>query len=673
MGNSAQQIIMKIIAEDAQPVTELRKSVPPNVAAAVAKSLEKLPADRFGSAAEFGAALTDGHFTIASGAHPHQSSGRHRRLVNRTLIAAVVGLAVLAAWGWARGRWNRAGTVAWNYVALGNDLKPMPGSPLALSPDGTMLVIRDDQPGGLLWLKRRDQLNPVPIAGTESAMVPVFSPDGQWVAYVVGQQLKKVSPDGGASITVADSAGGGNGYGGAAWLDDGTIVYTNPGLGELRRVGAAGGASSLVLDDTLLGSGGIGHPVALPGARGVLFQYCLSGCVALSIHVLDLETGTSRLLLDDVVQAWYLPTGRLLYVRRDGVALVAPFDLDRLEITGEGIPVLENVATITANGFAPLTWSPSGSMVYLSGNGTQDELSVVRVDRDGAITPVDDTWAGAFNSLSPSPDGTQLAMSVGFGSRIDIWIKDLDGPFTKLSFGKSDRRPAWSPDGRLVAFIRDSVAGSGGMVYAKLADGTGGDTLLAHIGRQVQEIAWSPDGDWLVLRTDNTTAGSGDLVGIPLAAGGEPVPLVATRFTELHPAVSPDGQWLAYTSDESGANEVYVRPFPNTAAGRRQVSNGGGSQPVWSASGDELFYLDGDATLMAAPVRGGAIFRTDTPRPLFNTAGLVNDPFHQGYSTLPDGSGFLFLSSGAVTAAAGSARIVWLDGWKEAFEARMGN
>ncbi len=669
--SSAQQIIMKIVTEEAQPVTKARKAVPPNVAAAVAKSLEKLPADRFASAAELASALGDRHYAhgVATTLAPSPGSGTAGPAAKWVMIVSVIGLALFGAWGWARA-WRSENTPGrWQYITFGANLEPLSGAPaMALSPDGTILAFRENQPDGLLWLKQRDRLDPVPIPGTERALGPVFSPDGGWIAFIADSRLKKVRVTGGTVVTLSDSVDG-SGYGGAAWLDDGTIVYSNPTLSELHRVSATGGTKTVALRDSALFGGGIGHPVALPDSRGVLFQYCSSGCVNLSIRVLDLETGDQRRLLDDVAHAWYLPDGRLLYVRRDGVAVAARFDLDRLEVTGEAIPVLEGVRVVSERGFAPLVWSPSGTMVYIRGTGPSNEDIVVRVDRDGVISPLDTTWSGSFNGLNLSPDARRLAVGAGRGSAINIWIKDLDGgPFTRLTFGNGDRRPAWSPDGELVAFIRDSGVTSA--VYGRRADGSGGDTLLASLDRQVQEVAWSPDGAWLVLRTDNATAGAGDLIGIRMDGAGAPVPLLASRFTEAHPTLSPNGKWLAYTSTESGVNEVYVRPFPATETARWQVSNGGGSEPVWSASGNELFYLDPNLMLMVARVRGGTTFLAETPQPLFSVLGMQIDGFHQSFVALPNDNGFLFLRSRGL---AERPPIVWLDGWAEAFETRVAN
>jgi serine/threonine-protein kinase len=262
-------------------------------------------------------------------------------------------------------------------------------------------------------------------------------------------------------------------------------------------------------------------------------------------------------------------------------------------------------------------------------------------------------------------------VSVGSGSAFNIWTKPSGpGPTTRLTFGNRDRRPTWSPDGRLVAFVRDSANTSA--VWARPADGSGPDHVVARIDRMVQEAAWSPDGRWLVVRTDNTLFGAGDLVGVPVRATGDSaaVPLTTGSFTELHPAVSPDGRWLAYTSNESGQNEVYVRPFPGAHGVRWQVSNGGGTSPVWSADGRELYYLDPDPRVVAAAIPAGSAFQVTSLTPLFDASGFIYDAFHQSFAVTPDGD-FLFLRPRGLSDDGRRLRIVWVENWFADIEARL--
>jgi Tol biopolymer transport system component len=670
-GPSAQAIIARVVTEEPRSLTVQRKTIPPHVEAAVQVALSKLPADRFGTAAQFAEALEKPGLTLpvtrAYAAAAAPGDRRWRRYFWAAAAFALVSVAV-GGWGWLRAAAASRQTASWQYVALGDSVAIWTGDPsMALSPDGSSFVFKEERQEGRLWIKRRGALEPTPITGTDRALNPVFSPDGEWIAFVSEGHLKKVRTAGGSTLTLADSAAGG--YGGVAWLDDGTLLYVTPTLQGLRRVSATGGPSTVALRDAALaGGGGIGSPTPLPGARGILFQYCSSACLTMSLHSLDLRTGHEKRLLDDAIQGWYLPDGHLLYVRRDGAVLLAPFDLRRLEISGPAVPVLEGIQVNTYNGFALLAWSASGSLIYVRGAGSADNM-LVRVGRDGVSTPIDSSWYGQFNSFALSPDGRRLAVGSGAGAQLNIWVKQLDrGTFTRLTFGGADRRPFWSPDGRTVAFVRDSANSSA--VYGRPADGSGQDRLLARLDRQVQEAVWSRDGQWIVMRTDNGTAGAGDLVGLRTSGDSTPVPIVASPFTELHPGLSPDGRWIAYVSNESGINEVYVRPFPTAGGGRWQVSNGGGSAPRWSPNGRELFYMDARGRLIAAQVQSTPTFAIAGLTPLFDASRFVVDVFHQSYEVTPDGRFFIFASPRQANGLRGP-QLVWVDHWFSDLRARL--
>jgi serine/threonine-protein kinase len=669
-GATAQAIVARVLTENPRPMLPQRHTIPPQVEAAVLTALEKLPADRFATAADFAEALTSTNYAprttvaMASAAAPGTATWKRRFGIAAGLAALAT---LLAAWGLVRARRLADQPTTWQYIALGDSVVPNLATPgMALSPDGSLLVVKDPRQNGLLWAKRSGVLEPTAIPGTERATNPAFSPDGDWLAFVADQRLRKLRVSTGAIVTLADSAA--SGFGGAAWLDDGTIVYIPPDLNRLIRVSAAGGPGAVVMDNKELQGIGLGYPHPLPHARGVLFQGCTSGCVTMSLRVLDLKKGTQKLLVNEAAEGWYLPSGHLLYTLRSGTALVAPFDLDRLEVTGTAVPVIERVLVL--NGFAQLVWSPSGSVVYASGESPNNELVMMRVSRAGVPTPVDSSWVGRFTSLALSPDGRRLAIGAGSGAGdLNVWIKQLDrGPVTRLSFGGGDRRPVWSPDGRMVAFVRDT--GGTSIITARYADGSRPDTMLAKLDRQVQEVEWTRDGKWLVMRTDNGNAGAGDLVGKRLQGDTTPVVLVASPFTELHPAVSPDGRWLAYTSNESGNNEVYVRPFPNTNDGRWQVSTAGGRAPRWSRDGKELFFVDRSFQLVSALVTTSPAFAVGTIRPLFSVTGYALDDFHTAYDVTPDGK-FIIAAPRQLAAAARPPQLVRVDHWFRDLSARL--
>jgi serine/threonine-protein kinase len=662
-GSTAQAVVARVLTEATRPILPQRHTIPPEVEAAVLTALEKLPADRFATAAQIAEALnarTTGGTQITPRAEPVERGASVARWRIAAGVATLVALAALifAGWGWRRST-TAAAPLTRTIVLLGDSTTPLTTVPsMALSPDGSVLVYRDAAPNRGLWLKRRDQLQAAPLPGTERATNPVFSPDGAWIAFVSAGRLKKVSVAGGTVVTIADSAAGG--YGGAAWLDDGTLVFTAPRIDEFRRVGASGGAVTRAFRAASLGGRGFGMPVALPQSRGFLFQGCTSGCVTMGIYVVDLRTGKEKLLLPDAAHAQYVGHGRLLYVRRDGTVLLAPFDLDRLEVKGSGAPVADGVRV--GNGYAVLAASTSGTLVYVRGSGNSAETLPVRVTAAGVATPIDTAWYGPLSSLALSPEGGRLA--AGMGARdgdLNIWIKQLDrGPVTRLTFGGRDRRPAWSPDGRTIAFVRDT--GTGSVIMARAADGSSADRVLARIPNQPQEIVWAGDGSWLVLRTDNAMPDAGDLIGVRTTGDTTPVPLVATPFAELTPAVSADGRWLAYASNESGNLELYVRPFPNTSSARWQVSVNGGSEPRWSRDGKTLYFLDGSKRMLAAHLKGGAEFAVMGVDPLFDASVFRLDDVHQSYDVTADGR-FVFLSPGNELGAAATPRVVWVDGW----------
>jgi serine/threonine-protein kinase len=670
-GPTAQAIIARVMTEEPRSLTIQRKTIPPHVEAATLTALAKLPADRFATAAQLADALArPGATTVVTPVRGARGAAPRSRLRAQAVTIApwLVALAALAGGVWAWRSRPAPDHATWMYITVGDTLPPNTFVPsLAISPDGGALVVGETGLPGRVWLKRRDQLDAEAITGAEGVIYPNFSPDGQWISFVDNNSIKKVRLGQGGITTIVDSVDAP--FGGHAWLEDGSLVYAGPQLHELSRVSGSGGPRTTVLLDSTLAGRGVANLSALPRSRGVLFTECTSGCVTTSIHVLDLKTGRQHGVMDDALAAWYLPTGDLLYVRRDGTALAAPFDLGKLRITGPAVPVLQNVV-VTA-GTVNLAVSRAGTLLYVRGSAGAGDFQTVRVTRDGRATAIDSSWHGAYNSFALSPDGRRLAMGVGLAAgTLGIWVKQLDrGPFTRLSFGGQDRRPVWSPDGRNVAFIRDTL--NTGFVYVRPADGSMPDRLLLRLDRQVQEVSWSPDGRWLMARTDNGQRGAGDIVGVRTSGDTTPVPLVASQFTELHPAVSPDGRWLAYTSNESGANEVYVRPFPATNGARWQVSNGGGTQPRWSHDGRELFFLDAKNRLMSAEIRRSTTFDVGDLRPLFDASAYAIDNFHTSYDVLPGGGGFVFnrqVRLGRET----MTRLVLVDNWFADVRGRTG-
>ena len=673
MGNSAQAIIMKIVTDTARPVTELRKLVPPNVAAATAKSLEKLPADRFESAAKFGEALANLAFATPT-THPvgvATAAPSRAPMDSVKLVLAVVAtvLAVTTAWGWLR---SIPKPVSRYSIALPEDeaLAQTAWARVAISSDGERLVYSGlTSQGPRLLVRARDQLHAISLPGTEDAVNPFFSPDGNRVGFfttISPREIRVVSLAGGPPITVVDSLVG---LPGATWGPDGYIYFDAAGVGPLLRVPASGGMPEPIATlDTAQGEQQHNWPDALPNGRGVIFTINRAGPgigANMDIAVLNLSTGKHTVLARGAY-ARYAASGHLVYATDDGTLMVAPFDQDKLALTGEASALIEDLA-IGLAGSVDLAVSASGTLVYATGEVLSDPHELVLVARDGTAEEIDPGWVGNFSSVALSPDETALAVTVDGPNTSQIWVKQLPrGPFTRLSLeGRINNRPRWMPDGRAVTFLsnRSDLGVFASEVYVRRADGSALAERLVDAERPLREALVSRDGAWLVART---TSPNPDIVAYPLRSDGEPIPLVATDAQEFAPALSPDGRWLAYMSDESGGPEVYVVPFPNTSEARWAVSTGGGGSPIWARNGRQLFYRNADAELVAVEVIPGPTFAMGERRVLFST-----QPYRDvsgNYDVTEDG-GFVMIR---LRGAQSSGELIVVENWFEELKGKVG-
>jgi len=679
-GGSAQAIVMKIVTEDVQPVAELRKSVPPHVAAATAKSLEKLAADRFESAAKFAEALANPAFTLptapGTAVIPEAGSDWKQRFA---LPFAAFAAVMTVLFVWAVSRPQPPKPVSRYSIALFSDkaAAALQGFPVALgaaiAPDGSAIVYADFVGDQLqLVLKLGNDLVRTPLAGTGGGAVPFFSPDGRWIGFVADGKLRKVPSGGGAAITLADSA---QPLGGT-WLDDGTIVFVGSNFG-LRRVNEAGGDVEVIVSPAELGRGA-GLPRGLPDARGVLFTACPSpACTISGVYVYDARADTVRLLFEEAFGVWYVPTGHVVYARSAGGLFAAPFDLRALEVTGAAIPVLENLQP------PELTFSQEGTALYVLGEVVAVGVhEVVWVDRAGRATPVHPGWTfqsgGANWGMALSPDQERLALKIQTDLGSDVWIKQLpDGPLSRFTFDDGeDRMPRWTADGQYVTFL--SIRGDHLLdLYRRRADNTGEAELLVDYERTLAQGFYSPNGEWVVLRTAGVPGvrGGRDILGLRPGIDTIPVPLVVTENDEQAPAVSPDGRWLAYLSDETGRNEVFVRPFPDTDRGKWQVSEGGATAPLWAHNGRELFYMSADRNMMVAEIQAGPPFSVGQRRVLFR----VDQQYEMGvvagsYDIAADDQRFLMrrVAVGTDDEAGDTRRLILVQNWFEELKAKVG-
>ncbi|MEO5824865.1 MAG: protein kinase, partial [Gemmatimonadales bacterium] len=410
-GPSVQAIVARIMTEQPRSLSAQRRSIPPGVEDAVLNALEKLPADRFASATEFAAALSNQSVaTITTSRTRGVAIAKRSNRTTLALGAVTVLSLVAAAAAWLRP--TAEPTPNWQTIVVSDTLEvDFPGSFLSLSPDGKHMLFRKAIQNSPLWLKRADRLDAVAIPGTVRGAAADFSPDGEWVAFTADRQLKKVRLDGGASMLLADSAASQEYL--IAWLDDNTIVYPSPDGTSLRRVNASGGGYTVAFRDTTMLGYGLVNTTALPDARGVLTTVCTSNCATSALSVIDLRSGTLTRLLPDVLKGWYLPTGYLLYVKTDFTAMVAPFDLKTLGITGPATAVLEGTTIHASFRTLPfLSVSRTGTLLYARSRGG-GAAELVRVNRQGVATPIDTSWSGPFNSFALTNDGRRMAVGTG--------------------------------------------------------------------------------------------------------------------------------------------------------------------------------------------------------------------------------------------------------------------
>ena len=454
------------------------------------------------------------------------------------------------------------------------------GRDLAIAPDGTRIVYVGAN-GTALVVQALDQLIPTVLTGLGAPSHPVFSPDGQWIAFFDGATaLKKVPTTGGPAVTLSVIKGPPNG--GANWTADDTIIFVNGDQGTgLLRVRAAGGEPEVLSrPDRSQGEMWHYHPEVLPGGRAVLFTILPSGTGENQVAVLDLRTGWRKVLVRGGSQAQYVPPGYLVY-QMGGTLWAVAFDLGRLAILGSPVPVVEGVVTAGARTGADFSVAADGTMVYVPAAAqTGSHRMLVWVDRQGreqalAAPP------RAYVYPRLSPNGTRVAVAVA-DQENDVWIWDLsrETPLRRFTFDAGfDLYPVWTPDGRRLLWGVGGARGAPPNLYSQAADGSGAAERLTD-GPNTQYISYplaiSPDGTRLVVREDRPGTGL-DLALLTLNGEWRITPLIRTASSEGNGEISPDGRWLAYESDESGRKEIYVRPFPvwwTRAAGRSRFRVG---------------------------------------------------------------------------------------------------
>ena len=520
-----------------------------------------------------------------------------------------------------------------------------------LSRDGTRLAYTEFTGAtARIMLRMTDQTEAKLLPGGDNAGGAVFSPDGQWLAFLGGDgrvtRLKKIPVAGGTQITLCDCVADGA----ISWGDDGTIVFSQGKT--LMRVSDAGGTPQiLTTPDQKKGETAHLLPYFLPGARALLFTITMGNTS--QIAVLDLKKRSYHTIVNSGSNARYVPTGYLTYVR-GGALFAVPFDAKRLMVTGSETPVADGLASVIADG-GEYAFSDTGLLAYMAGEDQGGKTTLGWIDRKGVAQPFSEGKRWGTGRLSP--DGLRIANSLNTdGNAGDIWIYEVERrTLNRLTSQGTSLNPIWTPDGRRVAYSA-TVSGKSG-IYWVPADGSGKPELLAETNSVVVPNSWTPDGKTLVYSQPGTDKQS-HLWKLSVAGDGperKPVLLHDNSFGESNGQISPDGRWLAYSSNESGENNIYLQPFPGPGP-KAPVSTQGGAAPRWARSGKELFYWNLARTdLMAVDIQTAPVLRLGLPQQLFKSfSGTTWDP-------APDGQRFLIELFGTGSVVRMEAVDNWFD------------
>ncbi len=638
-GTSPASVTAAILSSDPRPVSTLRPDLPRALDRLVKGCLAKSPDERWQSAHDVFlqiSAVTEGG--PAEGVS-RPAPGR-RRFERLAWGAAVAVLLVLLGVVGLRPRGTAPRAVRFtipppdgcSFNFTGRD-----GGPPAVAPDGRRLVFVATTAGGrrLLFVHPLDGLVSEPLAGTDGAIYPFWSPDSRFIGFFADGRLKKIAVTGGAAQTLCDAplARGGT------WSRDGVILFTPGPYDPLFAVPSGGGTPTAVtkLDDERR-EGTHRWPVFLPDGRHFLFlarsSVAKADNSANALWVGSLEKGAIRMLRRCNSSVAYVPPGDILFVS-EGTLVTAPFNAKRLEFTGEARPVASNVQNYLNTSSAVFSWG-GGVLAYQA--GTAPAVSrLVWFDRAGHVagsagTPDD------YEDPEISANGREIV-----SMRIDrttggssIWLADsAEGPFRRLTFaGSFQHTPLFSPDGTRIAY--ESDIGRASEFHLTQASGIGADELLLSLNELAWLTDWSPDGRLLAYQSRSPRT-KWDIWVLPLTGERKATAFLNSEANETGGRFSPDGRWMAYSSDETGTEQVYVVPFPGPG-GKWQVSSDGGSQPRWSRDGKELFYLARDRKLMSVPITQGATVGSSPPRPLFETRSRYTGT---AYDVSRDGQRFL--------------------------------
>jgi Tol biopolymer transport system component len=615
-GDSAASMIGSILKDEPAALSKRQPLVPVALEDIVSQCLVKDRESRWQSARDLGSALK----WVTHGTTP-PSATRSRRAAwpLAVIMAALAAILVFRVTNAPKALAEPTqflvlppdgGTFSGDGIAGSNNPSPQ----VSIAPDGRRLafiaVLADGRPR--VWIRSRDSVTARPLAGTEGAARPFWSPDGRYIGFFAGAKLKTILADGGPVQILCDAV---NPRGGT-WNKDGVIVFA-AGFGDgLRRVSATGGPPTATTEiDPARGELSHRWPQFLPDGRHFLYLSLNATRGQAGIYVAALDSKERVRILDTDFHAEFSEPGYILFVREGGL-LAQRFNPETLQTSGDASPLADHVGSGPATGEA--AFSVARDALVYADSIEPPVTQLTWTDRSGKAQDLIGT-PGRFESPALSADWKRVAAHRSDPvSGIDVWVMDgiRAGTPSRFTFDPAvDYSPVWSPDGRTIAFSSNRTGTFG--VYSKLVGEGGDEPLTVTTSNGLFMTCWSQDGRYLLYTQSGPKTGF-DLWMLSIA-DHKATQVVKGSANETQGQLSADGRLLAYTSDETGVPEVYVQPFPPTGA-KWQVSSSGGSDPQWRSDGRELFYITLDGTMTTAQVTGGpSSFEIVSRQSLFQT------------------------------------------------------
>jgi serine/threonine-protein kinase len=665
-GATVSDVLASVLKNDLD-WTLLPKDVPAPVLALLRRCLNPDRRNRLRDIGEARIAIADflagkADAAAAAPARPRSAIDNRVLIGLLALLAVIGGIAAVMLW---RDRTPPEGSRRF-VVSPPDNVSPLGANrpSVALSPDGWTLVFAGVENGvSHLFIRGANDFDPRKLPGTEGASYPVFSPSGRTLAFMAETRLMVMPLDGSArplGVTVNDPRG-------LAWIDETTLVYSPESIGGLMELSINGGAPKVVTTiDEKAGERTHRWPDVLPGGRWITFTVGTSASPDEYDHsridAVDRQTGERRSVFKDASMTHYLPSGHLAFAR-GGSLFAVRFDPESLKVSGSPLSVVEGIGGDRTTGAAHVAWSNNGTFAYLDGDVRGGQRRVVWSDLKGSTQSI--TLPPAlYNDIRLSPDGARMAYALGTSSLADIWVYSFTrGTSTRLTFTGINATPVWSADGRDVYFV--SIEGRRTTVFRTSGDGGREPAALTAIDGRAYLKHVDRGGAWGLVDYISFGGARANTGRIPLRSDGgtdvKPEPLVATRADEYSSSLSPDGRFVAYQSDEGGQPEVYVRELA-ASAGRWQVSNAGGEEPMWAADGRSIFYRI-EGRLMRVTVDTRTTFAAGLPQVLFDGIFNLRSDTGISYQPHPDGTRFIMLRP-AESASSGNVRVItrWLEG-----------